>query len=129
MVAALNSRAQIFDALKSKYIDSLTGAEKIFAAYSVNHGATEAFLKFLDSNGVVFDQGKPVNGIAFWSKKEKTPGILTWRPNYADISASGDFGYTSGVWTFHPRSVHDSAVARGQYTRVWHRNKKPRPIL
>lgn len=59
-----------------KNIDSLINAEKSFAAYSVEHGTKDAFLKFLDSNGVVFEQGKAINGIEAWSKKEKRAGVL-----------------------------------------------------
>ena len=105
-----------------KTIDGLINAEKSFAAYSVSHSTKEAFLKFLDSNGVVFDQGKPVNGIELWNKREKRPGVLDWHPVYADLSASGDFGFTSGPWTYR-QSANDTVVARGEYTTVWHIDK------
>ena len=59
-------------------IDGLIKAERDFAAYSVANGTKEAFLKFLDSAGVIFDNGKAVNGIEAWSKREKRPGVLNW---------------------------------------------------
>jgi len=105
-----------------KGIDGLINAEKNFAAYSVSNSTKEAFLKFLDSAGIVFDNGKPVNGIETWNKREKRPGVLNWHPQYADISSSGDFGYTSGPWTFRSSS-NDTISARGQYTTVWNINK------
>jgi len=105
-----------------KGIDGLIQAEKKFAAYSVSNSTKEAFLKFLDSDGIVFDNGKPVNGIETWNKREKKPGVLNWSPQYAEIAASGDFGYTTGPWTFQPTSLSDSVVARGQYTTVWYIN-------
>ena len=105
-----------------KGIDGLINAEKNFAAYSVANSTKEAFLKFLDSTGIVFDNGKPVNGIETWNKREKRPGVLNWHPQYAEISESGDFGYTTGPWTFQ-NSISDTVVARGQYTTVWHINK------
>lgn len=107
---------------QGKKIDSLIDAEKAFAAFSVRNGTKAAFLRFLDSNGIVFEQGKPVNGIQSWLAKENTPGVLNWQPFHADISEAGDFGYTSGPWTFQP-SANDSVVARGNYTTVWHKNK------
>jgi len=110
------------DSLAQKTIDGLINAEKSFAAFSVTHSTKEAFLKFLDSSGIVFDQGKPVNGFEFWNKREKRPGILNWSPQYAGISASGDLGFTSGPWTFQQTSK-DTVIARGQYTTVWHINK------
>ena len=104
-------------------IDGLIDAEKNFAAYSVEHGTKNAFLKFLDSNGVVFEQGKAVNGIESWNKKQERPGILNWHPQFAEIASSNDFGYTTGPWTFQPNTVSDSVVARGQYFTVWHIDK------
>jgi uncharacterized protein DUF4440 len=106
-----------------KGIDGLIEAEKNFAAYSVAHSTKEAFLKFLDSTGIVFDNGKPVNGIETWNKREKRPGVLNWHPQYAEIARTGDFGYTTGPWTFQPGSLSDSIAARGQYTTVWSINK------
>lgn len=105
-------------------IDGLIKAEKGFAAFSVANSTKEAFLNFLDSSGVVFANGKAVNGIETWSKREKRPGVLNWYPQYAEVAASGDLGYTTGPWTFQPRTINDSIIARGQYTTVWHKNKK-----
>ncbi len=104
-------------------IEGLVQTERNFAAYSVQHGTREAFLKFLDSAGIVFENGKPVNGIEAWNKRENRPEILNWWPQYAEISQSGDFGYTSGPWILkNPGS--DSILARGQYSTVWHINNK-----
>ncbi len=105
-------------------IDELIQAEKNFAAYSVANNTKEAFLKFLDSNGIVFDNGKPVNGIEVWTKREKRPGILNWYPLHAEIASSEDFGYTTGPWTFQPGSIQDSVLARGYYITVWQKNNK-----
>jgi hypothetical protein len=105
-----------------KGIDNLIKAEKDFAAYSVAHSTKEAFLQFIDSNSIMFDEGKPVKAIDYWKKREKRPGVLNWLPQFAEISASGDFGYTTGPWTFQ-NSIKDSVVARGQYSTVWYLNK------
>lgn len=109
--------------IAQKGIDNLIQAEKNFAAYSVAHSTKEAFQQFIDSNSIMFENGKPVSAIEFWNKREKKPGILNWRPQYAEISASGDFGYTTGPWTFQ-NSVTDTVIARGQYSTVWALNKK-----
>jgi hypothetical protein len=104
-----------------KGIDGLIQAEKDFAAYALSNSTKEAFLKFLDNDGIVFDKGSPVNGIETWKKREKSPGILNWHPLYAEIARSGDFGYTTGPWTYQ-NSLNDTVVARGQYITVWHIN-------
>jgi ketosteroid isomerase-like protein len=103
-----------------KNIDGLIVAEKNFAAYSVANSTKEAFLKFADSTGISFDNGSPVNAIEIWNKREKRPGKLNWFPEYAEIAASGDFGYTTGLWEF---STNDTAKGSGYYITVWHTNK------
>lgn len=103
-----------------KSIDGLINAERSFAAYSVAHGTKDAFLKFADSNGIVFDQGKAVNGIEVWMKREKRPALLNWHPLFAEIASSNDFGYTTGPWFLKPGANNDSVIARGQYITVWH---------
>lgn len=100
-----------------KNIDGLINAEKGFAAYSVAHGTKDAFLKFADSNGIVFDKGKATNAIQFWNSRDKRPGILNWWPEFVEIASSNDFGYTTGPWEF---KMNDTVVARGQFTTVWH---------
>jgi ketosteroid isomerase-like protein len=109
-------------AIAQKGIDNLIKAEKDFAAWSIAHSTKEAFQQFIDSNSMMFDKGKPVSAIEFWSKREKNAAVLNWQPQYAEISASGDFGYTTGPWTVRP-TKDDTIVARGQYITVWHINK------
>lgn len=110
-------------AYSQKSLDGLIQAEKSFAAYAVTNNTKEAFLTYLDSTGIVFEKGRAVNGIEAWNKTEARPGILAWQPQFAEIAGSNEFGYTTGPWTFQPKSVTDSVVARGQYTTVWHINK------
>jgi len=109
----------VFQLKAQKNINGLVSAEKSFAAYSVTHGTKNAFLKFIDSNGIVFDQGKAANGIEVWNKRQDGPFVLNWAPNYVEIANSNDFGYTTGPWTLHPKDS-DSITARGQFTTVWH---------
>jgi ketosteroid isomerase-like protein len=113
----------IQNAYSQKSLDGLIQAERSFAAYAVSNNTKNAFLTFLDSTGIVFEKGQPVNGIDAWNKKEARPGILNWHPQFAEIASSNEFGYTTGPWTFQPKSVTDSVVATGQYTTVWHINK------
>jgi hypothetical protein len=110
-------------AIAQKGIEGLIKAEKDFAAYSVAHSTKEAFEQFIDSSSIMFDEGIPVSAMEFWNKREKRPGVLNWHPQYAEISASGDFGYTTGPWTFQ-NSIKDTVVARGQYATVWRLNAK-----
>jgi len=118
IIALLNCTS----AIAQNGIDALVQAEKDFAAYSVAHTTKEAFQKYIDSNSIMFDNGKAVNAVEIWNKRENRPGILNWRPQFAEISASGDFGYTTGPWTFQA-TANDTIVGRGQYSTVWHVDK------
>jgi ketosteroid isomerase-like protein len=49
---------------------------------------------------------------------------LTWVPVGADISDSGDLGYTYGTWEFHSKDKDGKpAVDYGNYTSVWKKQK------
>ena len=45
---------------------------------------------------------------------------LTWRPVGADISASGDLGYTYGTFEFRSKDKNGKpTVEHGKYTSIW----------
>jgi ketosteroid isomerase-like protein len=125
IILLLISPAKIFAQLDHQIAQvekEVVQAEKNFAAYSVSHSTKEAFLRFIDSNGIVFNNGEAVNGMELWNKREKGPGVLDWYPQFAGLSASGELGFTTGPWTFKP-SKNDTIAARGYYTTVWRKNK------
>ncbi|HMG66099.1 MAG TPA: hypothetical protein VK588_00380, partial [Chitinophagaceae bacterium] len=103
-------------------IDSLVEAEKSFANTCLAASIKEGFLKFIDTGGVVFQKGVPVNGFKLYTNSEKTPGILTWEPEYAEIVSTNDFGYTTGPWKYYSKTIKDTPIAKGQYITVWHLN-------
>ena len=103
-------------------IDSLLQAEKNFANTALVSSTKEAFIKFIDTSGIVFDKGKPVNGLEFYTKSERRSGILSWEPEYAEISSTNDFGFTTGPWKFHANTLKDNPIAQGHFITVWHLN-------
>lgn len=105
-----------------KTISDLIAAERSFAAYSVAHSTKEAFEAFIDSSSIMFENDKPVRAVEYWSKREKRPGVLNWYPQVAEITPSGNFGFTTGPWTFRA-SPSDTVAARGHYMTVWHLDK------
>jgi hypothetical protein len=109
----------VYQSNAQKNIDGLINTEKSFAAYSVANGTKSAFLKFLDSSGIVFDQAKAVNGFEIWNWRVNRPDILNWHPQFAEIALSNDFGYTTGPWTLQ-KPMNDTVIARGQYFTIWH---------
>jgi len=106
-----------------KNIKALIHAERSFAAYTVSNGIKKGFLQFLDSTGVIFPAADAVNGIALHSKGPGNTAQLNWAPEYAVISASGDFGFTTGPYHLR-RSAGDTISGRGQYSSIWYINQQ-----
>ena len=107
-------------AYAQRSIDSMIQTERNFANTALVASTREAFIKFIDSSGIVFEKGKPVNGLEAYTKSERRPGILTWEPEYAEIAATNDFGYTTGPWKYYANSIKENPVANGYFITVWH---------
>jgi ketosteroid isomerase-like protein len=75
---------------------SLIEAERAFARAAEEKGVREAFLTYLAEGAIVF-RPAPVEGRPLYEKMSPdNPALLTWTPEVAEVSASGDLGYTSG---------------------------------
>ena len=49
------------------------------------------------------------------------PGKLSWRPIYADVSAAGDLGYTTGPYELRKDPGDPVAASFGNYITIWQR--------
>lgn len=112
----------ISNVFAQRSIDSMVQAEKNFASTALVASTKEAFVKFIDTAGIVFEKGNPVNGFELYTKSERRPGILTWKPEYAEISSTNDFGYTTGPWKYYANTLKDDPLAKGHFITVWHLN-------
>jgi ketosteroid isomerase-like protein len=104
--------------VRSSDLDSLVNTERAFSRTAAERGTRDAFLAFLADDGIVFAPG-PTNGKKTWEARSKRPGLLSWEPIYADISAAGDMGYDTGPWEFRPAAADDKPIAFGQFMTVW----------
>ena len=112
---------------------NLLNTDKEFAQMSLDKGAGAAFEFYLTEDAMILPHnGNPVNGReiivkAFtvnpiWDKTE-----LAWTPEKAEVSQSGDMGWTWGKYkqTVHRKSkqsVHnhsDDIVTYGKYLNIW----------
>ena len=117
----------LFSALSGfsqKTIKGLINAEKAFAAFTLTHTIKDGFLNFMDSTGVVFRQGNAVNALDAFRQQKAGPGILTWGPSFAVISASGDMGVTAGPFELREKSSKDTPVNKGSFSSIWQINPK-----
>jgi hypothetical protein len=114
----------VVTAFPQKGIKGLVDAEKAFASFTTANTVKEGFLKYMDSTGVIFRQGKAVNAWEAYRQQQTGPAILSWEPAFAIISASGDFGVTTGPYERRSGSLQDTIVARGSFSSVWQINKQ-----
>jgi ketosteroid isomerase-like protein len=102
-------------------VESLVQAEMSFAAMSVEKGRRTAFTTFLADDSILFRPG-PVAGREWFIQAPESKGILNWRPAVAMISASGNFGYTTGPWQFYEQSMREPPVSNGQFLSFWRKD-------
>lgn len=91
-------------------MESLVAAEQAFSTASVNGGARVAFLDFLANESIVFDP-IPVDGKTRMASRTGSDERTSWWPRHVELSANGDFGYSTGSWV--------SDQARGRYVTIW----------
>lgn len=108
-------------------LDLLAGAERAFSAMSVEKGMRDAFVANLAPDGVIF-RPRAMNGQKVWQARGPVPGTLIWEPSFAEISAAGDFGFTTGPWEFRPPAdstgvVAPDRVAHGHFISVWQKQR------
>lgn len=99
--------------------------EANFAADVAKHGH-EAFLTYFADDGVEVVDGGGFDTKDVMRKREPWPPgtTLTWTPIKAEMSASGDLGYTYGTYVFTARNKEGKPIANyGKYTSIWKKQK------
>jgi uncharacterized protein DUF4440 len=91
---------------------SLVNAEEDFAEKLSKTGAKTAFSTYSDDNTLVF-RPNPVSAKTYYATEGDTKD-LSWKPVYARVSKSGDWGFTTGPYTYT-----GTETSYGQYFSVW----------
>jgi ketosteroid isomerase-like protein len=99
-------------------IDAILDAERQYAQDVIDHGVRDGFLRHVIEESVVF-RPLPTAARTWFEAQEPADFSLSWEPRYAEIAASGDFGYTIGPWTSTPLVEGERPVTQGFYTTVW----------
>jgi hypothetical protein len=102
-------------------VRSLIAAERAFARHSERAGIKESFIANMAPDGLLFRPG-PVNGLNWLNTHPPARGYLSWDPEIAAISSSGELGYTTGPWEFRAAGPKDSVSGSGHYVTVWKRD-------
>jgi ketosteroid isomerase-like protein len=95
--------------------------EREFSQTAGVKGIKNAFLDYFDDNSVSFFP-RSVNGKQAMAAESESPASLIWSPSFVEISASGDFGFTTGPSEYRAGGIADSSVYCGHFVSVWEKN-------
>ena len=98
-------------------VSVVVNTERAFAKMAVDKGIRAAFLQYLSKDSVTFRPG-PVNAWQVYESRPESPALLVWGPDRALISQAEDMGFTTGPWSYSPKSG-EKAVAWGQFATIW----------
>jgi ketosteroid isomerase-like protein len=102
---------------KQKMMD----ADRAFSKLSIQKGMKNAFLEYIDSNGVLLRPNQfPIAGadaIDFLIQINDSTYTLQWEPKSGAIAQSGELGYTYGLYALKP-SGKDTTIY-GTYVSIW----------
>ena len=97
--------------------------DREFSLVSEKKGLRNAYSEFIDSNGVLLRPGyKPMEGadaLDYIIQSNDSSFIMTWDPKEAELSSSGDIGYTYGVYSLMQKGI--DTVTYGSYVTIWKR--------
>ncbi|HMJ27076.1 MAG TPA: nuclear transport factor 2 family protein [Pyrinomonadaceae bacterium] len=97
----------------------LLDVERKFSKVSAELGARDSFLLYAAKDVRLFrDDHQPFVGkVAAADALAPVTGEWIWTPSFADVSVSGDLGYSYG--TYELREQAGTLVEKGNYARVW----------
>lgn len=117
LATGICTRAQEFTNPDAK---ALMEAERNFSRMAKETNTRDAFLHFFADSVVTSAPGQgPRVGKKHLEEQTPNDSWLYWEPVYADVAASGDFGFDFGPWEFRPKKTDASPVAFGQFISVW----------
>jgi ketosteroid isomerase-like protein len=110
-------------AATEQQLQELVDADKAFSVASEKNGMKKAFLEYIADDAVLLRPGflPIVEGdvIKFLNAQEDTSFTMTWEPKGGDIAASGDMGFTYGVY----KVATADTTLKGTYLNVWRKQE------
>lgn len=101
-------------------VGSLLAADRTAARRSATEGPYTALRSIVDRNSLFFTPA-PVGALEYLDNRPNIPDVMTWKPAFAAVAKSMEWGVTAGSLTFQ----RVGAIKRyGEYLTVWHRDRK-----
>ena len=106
----------------AKEVEGLLEVDAEFARYSREHGAADAFERYLAEDAIQLPhQSDIVHGrvaIVDGLRALDDGWMLDWTPVHAEVSGDGSLGWTWGRYELYRRATPD-AKSTGKYLNVW----------
>ena len=104
--------------LSDPNLQSMIEAERAFSEMARETNTRDAFLAFLSEHAVTFER-EPRIGKKHFETQLPHASLLSWKPAYCDLAASGDFGFDTGPWELRTNREDARPSAFGQFVTVW----------
>lgn len=109
---------------KAQLTRELVAADSSFSVLSASKGYQEAFLTYAAEDVILMrEKDFPIQGkdsLKAFFGRNKSDRKLTWIPSKAEVAASGDLGWTFGVWKVSQKGPDGKErSAEGYYTTFW----------
>jgi len=123
-IALFTSCVHKADIAKEK--KAIIEADQAFSRLSEKVGIHKSFLQTIDSSCILLRSNlKPIVGsnaiITLFKKGDDSKYIMVWKPLSAEVSASGDMGFTYGIYELHVKN-EISKPQKGTYLSIWKKN-------
>lgn len=102
---------------------ALAARDREFSEASAKHGAAGAFKAYAADDVRLFrnDSFPFVGSYTAAAMLATNKDIWSWKPDFADISRSGDLGYTYGTYELRSGDAAKTLTGKGNYLRIWKR--------
>ena len=99
-------------------VAAVIAVEREFAADGATRGWAASFRRYHAPGAIVLQPDPITAEIALAKVDGDGPNTLLWRPAYAGIARSGDFGFTTG-----PVQIRGQEGIRGHYFTIWRKQQ------
>ena len=93
--------------------------DKEFSKASSKLGMKKAFIEYMDDDGILLRPNHPpiigANAIEYLTEQNDSSYTLTWEPSSAQVSVSGDLGYSYGIYNLQLQNT----TLHGTYVSIW----------